>query len=50
MSATELRDYLMQTGMAKASKSAGSDTAEKVREEFIRSLMDPVAVTAGGGD
>ena len=27
MSATELRDYVMQTEMVKASKSAGSDTA-----------------------
>lgn len=50
MSATELRDYLMQAEMAKASKSAGSDTAEKAREELIRSLMGPVLVTAGGRD
>lgn len=45
MSATELRNYVMQTEMAKASKYAGSDTAEKAREELIRSLMEPVAVT-----
>ena len=45
MSATELRNYVMQTEMAKASKYAGADTAEKAREELIRSLMEPVAVT-----
>jgi hypothetical protein len=50
MSAAELRNYVMQTEMAKASKSGGSDTAEKAREELIRSLMEPVAITAGGGD
>ena len=45
MSATELRNYVMQTEMAKVSKYAGADTAEKAREELIRSLMEPVAVT-----
>jgi hypothetical protein len=45
MSATELRNYVKQTEMAKASKDAGSGQAEKAREELIRSLMQPVAVT-----
>ena len=45
MSATELRNYVKQTEMAKASKEAGSGQAEKAREELIRSLMQPVAVT-----
>jgi hypothetical protein len=35
----------MQTELAKASKYAGSDTAEKAREVLIRSLKEPVAVT-----
>jgi hypothetical protein len=45
MSATELRNYVVQTEMAKASKQAGSDAAEKAREKLILSLMEPVAVT-----
>lgn len=45
MSATELRNYMVETVMAKASKDAGSGQAEKAREELIRSLMQPVAVT-----
>ena len=45
MSATELSNYVMQTELAKASKYAGSDTAEKAREVLIRSLKEPVAVT-----
>lgn len=45
MSATELRDYMRETMMAKASKDAGSGRAEKVREEFIKSLSQPVTVT-----
>jgi hypothetical protein len=45
MSATELRNYMVQTEMAKASKDTGSDIADKARHELIRSLMEPVAVT-----
>ena len=45
MSAAELRNYVTQTEMAKASKDVGSGLAEKAREELIRSLMQPVAVT-----
>lgn len=46
MSATELRNYVMQTEMAKASREVGSSGgAEKAREELIRSLMQPVVVT-----
>ena len=45
MSATELRNYMMETMMAKASKDAGSGRAEKAREDLISSLMQPVAVT-----
>jgi hypothetical protein len=45
MSATELRNYMMQTEMAKASKDAGSGRADKAREELIKSLMQPVTVT-----
>jgi hypothetical protein len=45
MSATELRNYMMETMMAKASKDAGSGRAEKAREDLIRSLLQPVAVT-----
>jgi hypothetical protein len=45
MSATELRDYMKQTEMAKASKDAGTGRAEKAREELIKSLLQPVAVT-----
>ncbi|MDO8981710.1 MAG: hypothetical protein Q7V17_21040 [Afipia sp.] len=44
MSATELRNYMVETVMAKASKDVGS-SAEKAREDLIRSLMQPVAVT-----
>src|ERR1700675_2446863 len=44
MSATELRNYMKQTEMAKASKDVGSDQAHKAREELIKSLQ-PVAVT-----
>jgi hypothetical protein len=45
MSATELRNYMTETMMAKASKEAGSGRAEKAREELIKSLLQPVAVT-----
>jgi hypothetical protein len=45
MSATELRNYMVETVMAKASKEAGSGQAEKAREELIRSLLQPVSVT-----
>src|SRR3954452_13302979 len=45
MSASELRNYVIQTEMAKASKNAGSGLAEKARAELIRSLMQPVEVT-----
>lgn len=44
MSASELRNYMVETVMAKTSKDSGSG-AEKAREELIRSLMQPVAVT-----
>lgn len=44
MSASELRNYMVETVMAKTSKDSGSN-AEKAREELIRSLMQPVAVT-----
>jgi hypothetical protein len=45
MSATELRTYMMETMMAKASKDVGSGRAEKAREDLISLLMQPVAVT-----
>ena len=45
MSAAELRNYVTQTEMAKASKDVGSDLAEKARAGLIKSLMQPVAVT-----
>jgi hypothetical protein len=45
MSASELRNYMVETVMAKASKDAGSGRAEKAREELIKSLMQPVPVT-----
>jgi hypothetical protein len=45
MSATELRNYVMRTEMAKASKDVGSDMAAKAREDLIKSLLQPVAVT-----
>ncbi|MGY4366820.1 hypothetical protein ACVW1A_002885 [Bradyrhizobium sp. LB1.3] len=45
MSATELRNYMNQTEMAKASKNVGSDQAHKAREHLIKSLLQPVAVT-----
>ena len=45
MSATELRNYMTETMMAKASKDVGSDQAEKAREALIKSLLQPVAVT-----
>src|SRR5258705_10224951 len=45
MSATELRNYMVETEMAKASKDAGSGRADKAREELIKSLMQPVTVT-----
>jgi len=38
MSASELRNYMVETVMAKASKDAGSGRAEKAREELIKSL------------
>jgi hypothetical protein len=44
MSATELRNYVKQTEMAKASKGAGP-SPEKARDELIRSLLQPVPVT-----
>jgi len=40
-----LRNYVMQTEMAKASKVAGSDQAEKARAKLIESLIQSVAVT-----
>ena len=46
MSADELRNYVMQTEMAKASKDVGSGRAEKAREDLIKSLLQPVPVTA----
>jgi hypothetical protein len=45
MSATELRNYMVETMMAKASRDAGSGRAEKAREDLIKSLLQPVAVT-----
>jgi hypothetical protein len=45
MAATELRNYVMQTEVAKASKGSGSSLAEKARADLIQSLMQPVAVT-----
>lgn len=45
MSAAELRDYVTQTEIAKASKIAGAGQAEKARAELIRSLTQPVPVT-----
>ena len=42
MSATELRNYVMQTELAKVSKDVG-DMAAKARAELIKSLMEPVA-------
>ena len=45
MSATELRNYMVETATAKASKDAGSGRAEKAREERIKSLLQPVTVT-----
>ena len=45
MSAAELRNYVTQTEMAKASKDVGSGLAEKARAELIRSLTQPIAVT-----
>ena len=44
MSAIELRNYVMQTELAKVSKDVG-DMAAKARAELIKSLMEPVAVT-----
>lgn len=44
MSASELRNYMVETMMAKASKDSGSN-AEKARQDLIRSLMQPVPVT-----
>ena len=45
MSATELRNYMVETEMAKASKDAGSGRADKAREDLIKSLMQPITVT-----
>jgi hypothetical protein len=45
MSATELRNYMVETATAKASKDAGSGRAERAREERIKSLLQPVTVT-----
>lgn len=45
ISAAELRNYVKQTEMAKASKDVGSDQADKAREALIKSLTQPVAVT-----
>jgi hypothetical protein len=45
MSASELRNYMVETVAAKTSKEAGSDRAEKARHELIKSLLQPVAVT-----
>jgi hypothetical protein len=44
MSASELRNYMVETVMAKASKDSGP-SAEKARQDLIRSLMQPVPVT-----
>ena len=44
MSATELRNYMVETVMAKASKGAGSSPG-KARDELIKSLLQPVPVT-----
>jgi hypothetical protein len=44
MSASELRDYVKQTEMAKASKGT-SGSPENARDELIKSLSQPVAVT-----
>jgi hypothetical protein len=46
MSAAELRNYVTQTEMAKASKYADSSGgADKARDELIKSLLEPVAIT-----
>jgi hypothetical protein len=45
MSAGELRNYMVEIVVAKASKDAGSGRAEKAREELMKSLLQPVAVT-----
>ena len=45
MSAAELRNYMVETMMAKASKDTGSGRAEKAREELIKSLLQPIPVT-----
>jgi hypothetical protein len=46
MSATELRNYVKQTEMAKALKDVDSSGGtNKAREELIRSLSQPVMVT-----
>ncbi|HEX7792668.1 MAG TPA: hypothetical protein VF467_19335 [Afipia sp.] len=44
MSASELRNYMVETVMAKASKESGAG-AEKARETLIKSLLQPVPVT-----
>jgi hypothetical protein len=46
MSAAELRNYVKQTEMAKASKNVDSSGGtNKAREELIKSLLQPVVVT-----
>ncbi|SDT14810.1 hypothetical protein [Bradyrhizobium canariense] len=46
MSAAELRNYVKQTEMARALKDVDSSGGtNKAREELIRSLLQPVAVT-----
>jgi len=44
MSAAELRNYMVETVMAKSSKGAGASPG-KARDELIKSLLQPVAVT-----
>jgi hypothetical protein len=46
MSAAELRNYVTQTEMAKASKQGDfAGQAGKAREELIKSLSEPVVIT-----
>ena len=46
MSATELRSYMTEIEMAKASKGIGAmDRAEQARAELMKSLAAPIALT-----
>jgi hypothetical protein len=46
MSATELRHYMTEVEMAKASKDVGStDRAEQARAELMKSLATPIELT-----